>query len=72
MSSARHFFKSGTLSDDQLKTDITADLKAARGAQQQAMQHGQYRSAELMRGAVDEHLDELNDLKQGRWRPRHA
>lgn len=72
MSSARHFFARGTVSDDALKADIQADIATARKAQRDLQQAGQYRLAEQMREAADEALDELNDAKRGTWRPRHA
>ncbi|MFD5577328.1 hypothetical protein [Streptomyces pseudogriseolus] len=70
MSSARHFFKSQPAS--QTKAEIEADLNAARGAQRDLMAAGQYRLANQMAAAVDEHLDEMNDLNNGTWRPKHA
>ena len=70
MSSARHYFKNQPA--DQVKAEVEADLKAARSAQRDLMEAGQYRVAGLMADAVDEHLDELNDLNNGTWRPRHA
>lgn len=72
MSSARHFFSRGTVSDDALKTDIKADITATRGAQRDLQQAGQYGAANRMGAAVDEHLDELNDVNSGTWRPKHA
>ncbi|WP_234539419.1 hypothetical protein [Streptomyces shenzhenensis] len=72
MSSARHFFKPGTLTDEHLKTDITADVAAARGAQRDLQTAGQYGAAARMGEAVDEALDELNAANSGTWRPKHA
>lgn len=70
MSSARHFFKNRPASE--VKAEVKADLKAARGAQRDLMAAGQHRLANQMADAVDEHLDELNDLNNGTWRPKHA
>ncbi|MEU2873772.1 hypothetical protein ABZ769_31985 [Streptomyces olivoreticuli] len=70
MASARHFFTSGTLSDEQLQSDIKDDISTARGAQREMKYAGQYKLAHRMGDAVDEHLDELNDAKRGSWRPR--
>jgi hypothetical protein len=72
MSSARHFFSRNTLSDDQLKADITADIKATRGAQEQMKAVGNYGEAEKLGRSVDDKLDELSDVNKGRWFPRHA
>lgn len=72
MSAARHHFKSGTFSTDQLTTDIQNDISVSRKAEQELKAAGQYRVANLMSEAVDEHLDELNDLNNGSWRPKHA
>lgn len=71
MSAARHFFSRGTFSDAELAEDIKQDIKAARGAQKDLKAAGQYGVANLMGQAVDEHLDELNDVKAGRWNPFH-
>ncbi|WP_055694234.1 hypothetical protein [Streptomyces prasinopilosus] len=70
MASSRHFFKSTPAS--QVKAEVEADLKASRAAQRDLMQAGQYRMAGQMADAVDEHLDELNAVNNGTWRPRHA
>ncbi|WP_328757453.1 hypothetical protein [Streptomyces sp. NBC_00271] len=72
MPAARHFFKPGTLSNDELKADITDDIATARGAQQSLQQAGHNGRAEQMRQATDEHLDELNDLNNGTWTPRYG
>lgn len=72
MSSARHFFARGTLSDAELTADIKADIAAARGAQKDLTAAGQYGFANRMAEAVDEHLDELNDAQRGTWHPKHA
>jgi hypothetical protein len=72
MSSARHFVARGSMSDDALRADIQADATAARGAQIDLQQAGQHRLAGQMSEAVDEALDELNDLNDGRWKPKHA
>jgi hypothetical protein len=72
MSAARHFFQRGTLSDDQLTTDIQSDISTSRQVQQELTSAGQYGAAARMSEAVDEHLDELNDVKRGSWRPKHA
>lgn len=72
MSSARHFFQPGTLSADQLKTDIQADVAAARGAQRDLQAAGQHSTADQMGQAVDEGLDELNAVSDGTWSPKHA
>ncbi|MEU8642283.1 hypothetical protein AB0C91_10230 [Streptomyces sp. NPDC048674] len=72
MSSARHFFVRGTISDATLKADIQADVTNSRNAQIDMQQAGQQRLAQEMRNAADEALDELNDLQSGTWKPRHA
>lgn len=72
MTAARHFFAPGTLSDANLQTDIKADIVAARGAQKDLAAAGQYGVASRMAEAVDERLDELNEVKRGTWRPKHA
>lgn len=72
MSSARHFLTSGSLSSDELKNDIQADITSARNAQRDLAQAGQHRVAASMSEAVDEHLDELNAANNGTWKPRHA
>lgn len=72
MSSARHFLARGSLSDAALKTDIQADITSARTAQRDLQQAGQHGVADRMGQAVDEHLDELNDARNGTWKPRHA
>lgn len=72
MSAARHFLPNGSVPAEGLKADIEADIKAARGAQldlQAARQHG---AAARMGDEVDERLDELNAVKNGTWRPKHA
>ncbi|MEV5940319.1 hypothetical protein [Streptomyces sp. NPDC051994] len=72
MSSARHFFKVGTLSDEQLKSDIKADVASARGAQRDLQATGQHGMAARMGGTADEALDELNAANNGTWKPKHA
>ncbi|MET9083730.1 hypothetical protein ABZX77_17855 [Streptomyces sp. NPDC004237] len=72
MSSARHFFKVGTLSDDALKTDIKDDISASREAQLALDAAGQTKAAALMGNATDDALDELNAANNGTWRPKHA
>lgn len=72
MASARHFLTRGTVSNDQLKADITADITSARGAQRDLAAAGQHGAAARMAAAVDEHLDELNDANNGTWTPKHA
>ncbi|GAA4824075.1 hypothetical protein [Streptomyces ziwulingensis] len=70
MSSSRHFFSSTP--KDQVKAEIEADLAAARGAQRDLTAAGQHAVAARMGEAVDEHLDELNAVKNGTWKPKHA
>ncbi|MGV9352314.1 hypothetical protein [Streptomyces misionensis] len=70
MSASRHF--SRDISGDQLKSEIKSDIAAARGAQRDLQAAGQWALAEQMGAAVDEHLDELNDANNGKWRPKHA
>ncbi|MEV8365907.1 hypothetical protein [Streptomyces niveus] len=72
MASARHFFARGSMSDAELTTDIQNDITHSRGAQKDLASAGQHRMASVMGNAVDEHLDELSDVKRGNWRPRHA
>ncbi|MFF8100136.1 hypothetical protein ACF07S_10230 [Streptomyces sp. NPDC016640] len=72
MSSARHFFAAGSLSDDELKSQITADIAASRGAQRDLQAAGQHGVAARMAEAVDEHLDELAEATNGTWTPKHA
>lgn len=64
MSAARHHHRAGTFTDDQLRSDIQADIAAARGAE--------VAGASSMRSAADEYLDELGALNSGVWRPKHA
>ncbi|MEW1719793.1 hypothetical protein [Streptomyces sp. NPDC093109] len=70
MSSSRHFFR--TQPPAQTRAEIEADIKNSRRAQRDAAAHGQYRLAETMRQAADEHLDELADFDAGTWTPKHA
>jgi hypothetical protein len=72
MASARHHFKSGTLSDADIKAQIVADAAASRQAQRDLASAGQYKHAAMMGEAVDEALDELNAANSGTWRPKHA
>jgi hypothetical protein len=72
VSSARHFSKPGTHTPDELKAQIAADATAARTAQRDLQVAGQDRMAGQMAAAVDEHLDELNAVSNGTWRPKHA
>ncbi|KOV86081.1 MULTISPECIES: hypothetical protein [unclassified Streptomyces] len=72
MAGARHFFARGTVSDTQLKNEIKSDIVAARGAQRELKAAGQYGAANRMGAAADEALDELNDVNNGTWRPKHA
>lgn len=72
MSSARHHMPSGTLSADQLKADIQADVTLARTAQRDLQAAGQYGMAARLGGDADEALDELNAANNGTWKPRHA
>jgi hypothetical protein len=72
MSSARHFFAPGTVSDEQLKSDIKADVASARSAQRDLQAAGQHGMAARMGEAADEALDELNTANNGTWKPRHA
>lgn len=71
MASGRHFFTPGTLTTDQLKADIKADITASRGAEKQLREAGQHKVAEQMRQQTDEHLDELGDANSGTWQPKH-
>ncbi|MEV6833621.1 hypothetical protein AB0N17_03660 [Streptomyces sp. NPDC051133] len=72
MSGARHFFARGTVPDKQLKAEVKADIKSARGAQRDLAATGQHGAADRMGAAVDEHLDELNAVNNGTWTPKHA
>ncbi|MEH0578975.1 hypothetical protein QBA54_31900 [Streptomyces sp. B21-108] len=72
MSSARHFLARGSLSDADLQRDIQADITSSRNAQIDLQQAGQHGVAARMGEAVDEHLDELNDARNGTWKPRHV
>lgn len=71
MSSARHYFAKPD-STDRLKGEINADVAAARKAQKQMQEVGNHGLAARMGDAVDEALDELNDVSDGTWRPRHT
>ncbi|MEW2070040.1 hypothetical protein [Streptomyces sp. NPDC007346] len=70
MSRPRHLFKKQPV--EQTRAEITADIKNHRKAQREAAENGQHRVAEMMREGVDEHLDELNRLNNGTWKPDHA
>lgn len=70
MSASRHFSEAS--SPEQLKAEIKADIVSARGAQIDMQQAGQNRLAASMADAADEALDELNDVNNGTWRPKHA
>jgi len=69
MSASRHFSRPS--SNEQLVSEIEADVASARGAQRDLQAAGQHRLAASMGAAVDEHLDELNAAKNGTWRPQH-
>ncbi|MFJ3141691.1 hypothetical protein ACIPJM_04470 [Streptomyces halstedii] len=70
MAASRHFLR--TQSAEQTRTEIKADIKNSRAAEKEAKANGQYRIAETMRQATDEHIDELNALNNGTWKPNHA
>ncbi|AWL39682.1 MULTISPECIES: hypothetical protein [unclassified Streptomyces] len=70
MSASRHF--TGDQPADETRAEIQADIAASRRAQRDLMQAGEYRLAETMRAAADEHIDELTDLDNGTWTPKHA
>lgn len=70
MAASRHFFKSQPA--EQTRAEIKADIRNSRTAQRDLQAAGQHRLAEDMRQATDEAIDELNDLNNGRWSPRHA
>jgi hypothetical protein len=70
MASSRHFRI--TQPPAETRQEIEADITNARSAQQNLEAAGQHRLAENMHAAVDEYLDELTDLDEGRWAPRHA
>ncbi|MEU9406214.1 hypothetical protein AB0E08_10975 [Streptomyces sp. NPDC048281] len=72
MSSARHFMKRGTLSDDALKADIKDDISTSREAQKALADVGQTKAAARMGEVTDDALDELNDANNGTWQPKHA
>ncbi|CAL9294132.1 hypothetical protein [Streptomyces sp. SudanB25_2051] len=72
MGAARHFFRRSEVSDAQVAADIKDDIKASHKAQRDLAAAGQHGPAEGMRKATDEYLDEYNDLKSGRWFPKHA
>ncbi|MEV7089455.1 hypothetical protein AB0O07_26790 [Streptomyces sp. NPDC093085] len=72
MSAARHYFSQGSLSTEELTTDIEADVMASRNAQKALEAAGQHRVAATMADAVDEYLDELSDARKGTWFPRHG
>ncbi|OEJ95291.1 hypothetical protein [Streptomyces thermolilacinus] len=72
MGAARHFFRRSEVSDAQVAADIKADVESSRKAERTFKAAGQHRLAEDMRKATDEYLDEYNDLKSGRWSPKHA
>lgn len=65
MVSTRHILKSGTLTPDEIKTDIEADITSARTAQTECVANGQNRLADTMGKAVDGYLD-------GTWTSRNA
>ncbi|MEU3220026.1 hypothetical protein [Streptomyces sp. NPDC006971] len=70
MASSRHFRVTQTPAET--RQEIEADIANARSAQRDLHEAGQHRLAENMHAAVDEYLDELTDLDEGRWAPRHA
>lgn len=70
MTAARHFMKPGALTDEQLKTDIKGDITTALGTARQLEAAGQNHTAQQMRTAVDEHLDELAAVNNGTWQPQ--
>ncbi|KWT62858.1 hypothetical protein ADL21_06335 [Streptomyces albus subsp. albus] len=71
MSAARHFFKSGSFPGD-VETDIKDDIGSAHAARRDCERNGQHELADRMAKATDEYLDELNDLHDGTWHPKHA
>lgn len=70
MASSRHFFRNQPT--EQTRTEITNDIQNSRNAQRDLEANGQHRLAENMRKATDEAIDELNDLNNGSWTPKHA
>lgn len=70
MASSRHFINNQPT--EQTRAEIKDDIKNSRDAQRDLQAVGQHRLAENMRQATDEAIDELNDLDNGRWSPRHA
>ncbi|MFJ8760819.1 hypothetical protein [Streptomyces cyaneofuscatus] len=70
MAGARHFRKDQPA--DETRSEIEADISSSRRAQKDLAAAGNHRAAESMRAAVDENLDELNDLDSGAWKPKHA
>ncbi|MCA1223703.1 hypothetical protein [Streptomyces sp. 8L] len=69
MSNARRFL-ANTMTDAQIKNDITRDIAANHGAQQRTPNDGEL-AAGLARN-VDNALDELNELQAGTWRINHT
>ncbi|RLV66339.1 hypothetical protein STAN_1860 [Streptomyces sp. CBMAI 2042] len=70
MAGARHFRKNQPTAETQ--AEIEADISSSRRAQQDLAAAGNHSSAESMRQATDEYLDERADLDAGTWRPKHA
>lgn len=56
----------------EIRQEITDDITAARPGQRDLQAARQHHTAETMRLATDGYLDELNDLDEGRWKPKHA
>ncbi|MFJ9427583.1 hypothetical protein [Streptomyces sp. NPDC101249] len=72
MTSLRHIMKAGTYTQEQLAADVTDDVATYRSIQKSSAASGQHGHAARMGKAVDEHLDELNEVNNGTWKPRHG
>lgn len=70
MSAARHFHANAT--EFQVRSDIEDDISSSQGAAKDLADAGQYSAAAGMRDQADKYLDELNDLNNGNWKPKHV
>ena len=70
MAAARHFRKDQPTAE--IRKEIEADIAAARRSQRDLQAAASHGTAEGMRTATDEYLDELAELDAGTWTPKHA
>ncbi|MFD8142479.1 hypothetical protein [Streptomyces sp. NPDC059708] len=72
MASSRHFSSKSNQTEEEVLSELLADITNSRNGAKQLRAAGQHRLADSMDAAANEYLDEYNALKNRRWNPKHA